>query len=549
MDMSQVAANAGGVFSSIFLIATYTMTTMIPLRIFGILTNLVLITFSFTTGNYATMILHMVLLPLNSYRLHQMLQLVRDVKKSVNSDLSMAWLKPFMTERQCQAGEVLFYKDEKAEEMFYIVSGRYRLVEMGMELPDRHAGRRNGHAVAEQQAHRHARMHRERPDSRRHLSPGRGAVRAEPRVRLLFPAAGERAAVRESRIARRRGSRSSPLRRRRRPRTSRPEPRGRPICSNRFGRWPTGCLARMTITFRRCRRVCRPILRRRSASMCGCWSNSRTPNMRCCISIGSAAFTTVEASASALFREIADLLAARMSFNDPIRVAQIVLGRAPLADPETSTIDPPNNLYRPEMQEFVAMFPRDQAEMIADGLTCMKMLRGRMRILLDRAMGPREAAAVSAVSGAFVRASLRYAKENSVHRTLAAHDRSRADQAAGRGRWKWCARSVSFPATAPATASRSQLESDRQQAGQAGVRWRAGAAATSRGACARTQRSNCRRHRRGIASNHCRHPSDCRQFDGCARHALILIASGGGLHYDGASFVISLIECKRGISE
>jgi hypothetical protein len=135
MDMSSVAANAGGVFSSIFLIATYTMTTMIPLRIFGILTNLVLITFSFSTGNYTTMILHMVLLPLNAYRLNQMLTLVRDVKKSVSSDLSMAWLKPFMTERQCQAGEVLFYKDEKAEEMFYIVSGRYRLVEMGMELP------------------------------------------------------------------------------------------------------------------------------------------------------------------------------------------------------------------------------------------------------------------------------------------------------------------------------------------------------------------------------------------------------------------------------
>jgi hypothetical protein len=135
MDMSQVAANAGGIFSSIFLIASYTMTTMIPLRIFGILTNLVLITFSFTTGNYPTMILHMALLPLNSYRLHQMLSLVRDVKKSVNSDLSMAWLKPFMTERQCQAGEVLFYKDEKAEEMFYIVSGRYRLVEMGIEVP------------------------------------------------------------------------------------------------------------------------------------------------------------------------------------------------------------------------------------------------------------------------------------------------------------------------------------------------------------------------------------------------------------------------------
>jgi hypothetical protein len=90
---------------------------------------------------------------------------------------------------------------------------------------------------------------------------------------------------------------------------------------------------------------------------------------------------------AALFREIADLLAARMSFNDPIRVAQILLGTAPLADPETSTIDPPNNLYRPEIEEFVAMFPRDQAETIAWALAATKMLRGRMRIHIDRPIG------------------------------------------------------------------------------------------------------------------------------------------------------------------
>ena len=47
----------------------------------------------------------------------------------------MEWLKPFMTERKCTAGEVLFYKDEKADSMFYIVSGQFRLVESGIELP------------------------------------------------------------------------------------------------------------------------------------------------------------------------------------------------------------------------------------------------------------------------------------------------------------------------------------------------------------------------------------------------------------------------------
>ena len=138
MDTSHLAEHAGAAssfFASIFVVATLSMRTMIPLRVFGILTNIVLIVSAIPTHNYATLVLHSVLLPLNSYRLHQMLQLVRDVKKSVNSDLSMEWLKPFMTERKCAAGEVLFYKDEKAESMFYIVSGRFQLVESGIELP------------------------------------------------------------------------------------------------------------------------------------------------------------------------------------------------------------------------------------------------------------------------------------------------------------------------------------------------------------------------------------------------------------------------------
>ena len=138
MDTSHLAEHAGAAgsfFASIFVVATLSMRTMIPLRVFAVLTNILLISTAIPTHNYPTMILHAVLLPLNSYRLHQMLQLVRDVKRSVNSDLSMEWLRPFMTERKCAAGEVLFYKDEKAESMFYIVSGRFRLVESGIELP------------------------------------------------------------------------------------------------------------------------------------------------------------------------------------------------------------------------------------------------------------------------------------------------------------------------------------------------------------------------------------------------------------------------------
>ena len=138
MDTSHLAEHAGTagtLFASVFVVATTTMRTMIPLRVFAILTNIVLIGTAIPSHNFLVIMVQSVVLVLNSYRLHQMLQLVRDVKKSVNSDLSMEWLKPFMTERKCAAGEVLFYKDEKAEDMLYIVSGRFRLVESGIEFP------------------------------------------------------------------------------------------------------------------------------------------------------------------------------------------------------------------------------------------------------------------------------------------------------------------------------------------------------------------------------------------------------------------------------
>lgn len=135
LHLAQHVGTAGTLFASVFVVATATMRTMIPLRVLSILTHLVLIAITIPAQNYLFIGVQAVMLGVNGYRLHQMLKLVRDVRQSVTSDLSMDWLKPFMTKRKCGAGEVLFYKDEKADNMLYIVSGRFRLVESGIELP------------------------------------------------------------------------------------------------------------------------------------------------------------------------------------------------------------------------------------------------------------------------------------------------------------------------------------------------------------------------------------------------------------------------------
>jgi len=115
-------------------IAGCAMKTIIPLRCIGIGANICSLIVSAYLGNIPGVVANLILLPINSVRLYQMLGLIKRVKQASKSDLSMEWLKPFMTRRKTIAGEVLFAKGDVATCMFYTISGRYRLKEIGIEL-------------------------------------------------------------------------------------------------------------------------------------------------------------------------------------------------------------------------------------------------------------------------------------------------------------------------------------------------------------------------------------------------------------------------------
>jgi CRP/FNR family transcriptional regulator, cyclic AMP receptor protein len=124
-----------GYTAAVATLTTFSMRTMIPLRVTGICANLLNIIYGFFGGFYPVLILHVILLPLNVVRLRQMLQLVAKVREASRGELSMDWLKPFMTSRRCRTGEVLFRKGDVAGEMLYTVSGRFRLIESGVDVP------------------------------------------------------------------------------------------------------------------------------------------------------------------------------------------------------------------------------------------------------------------------------------------------------------------------------------------------------------------------------------------------------------------------------
>ncbi len=135
-------ADIFGFIGAIFYIGTYAMKTMVPLRIFGIASNFFFLTYGLLNASYPTFFLYAILLPLNTVRLVQMLQLIKRVESAVAGDLSMDWLKPFMSKRSCQQGEILFRKGDQAHEMFYTVTGNFLLIESGIKIP-------HGHVVGE----------------------------------------------------------------------------------------------------------------------------------------------------------------------------------------------------------------------------------------------------------------------------------------------------------------------------------------------------------------------------------------------------------------
>lgn len=120
-----------GYLAALLTLGVFYMKTMIPLRIAGIMANFAFIAYGALGNVYPVLVLHAILLPLNVARLWQMVALVRAVRDASTSDVSIDVLKPFMTSRGCTSGQVLFKKGDVADAMYYIVSGRFRIPEIG----------------------------------------------------------------------------------------------------------------------------------------------------------------------------------------------------------------------------------------------------------------------------------------------------------------------------------------------------------------------------------------------------------------------------------
>lgn len=122
---------AGG----IFLILTFVVRTMVPLRVLCIISGVFFLAAAALSGSVPQFFLYLLALPINFIRLFQIRNLVKKARSSARGDLSLDWLRPFMTARNYQKGDVLFRKGDPASEMFLTVSGKFLVTEIGIEIP------------------------------------------------------------------------------------------------------------------------------------------------------------------------------------------------------------------------------------------------------------------------------------------------------------------------------------------------------------------------------------------------------------------------------
>lgn len=123
-----------GYLGGLLTLTTFSMKTMLHLRMVGIAANLAFISYGALGSVYPVLVLHVTLLPLNIWRLHQLRRLVRDIRDAATADFSVDWLKPFTRQLAVRAGHTLFSQGEVADNVLFVLSGRFHAVEADVSL-------------------------------------------------------------------------------------------------------------------------------------------------------------------------------------------------------------------------------------------------------------------------------------------------------------------------------------------------------------------------------------------------------------------------------
>ena len=115
--------NAFVYLASLLVLGTFGMRTMMPLRIAALASNVSLIVYCAASQLYLVLFLQLILLPLNLWRLIEILQLARQLRRAVSEDNVFKALLPFAGVRWAKTGEVIMRKGDQSDALYLVLEG------------------------------------------------------------------------------------------------------------------------------------------------------------------------------------------------------------------------------------------------------------------------------------------------------------------------------------------------------------------------------------------------------------------------------------------
>ena len=132
---AEVFALVSAAVAALLVIVSAFVRTMIPLRWLAVGSNIGFIVYGLAHPNPLLVLLHAVLLPVNLWRVRQMVQLTRRVSASTADPQQMeVWLRPYMRSKKLRAGTTIFRRGALADRLYFLVEGQIELPEVGRTL-------------------------------------------------------------------------------------------------------------------------------------------------------------------------------------------------------------------------------------------------------------------------------------------------------------------------------------------------------------------------------------------------------------------------------
>lgn len=113
---------------------TFSMRTMLPLRSAALGSNVFFILYGALAGLAPVLVLHLILLPFNLFRLIELLRTGRRIARARAGEIDLAMLRGLSKRRRLRAGEVLFEKGDPADYLYYLLEGDVRLEGLDVRL-------------------------------------------------------------------------------------------------------------------------------------------------------------------------------------------------------------------------------------------------------------------------------------------------------------------------------------------------------------------------------------------------------------------------------